>query len=99
MAPSRRSLLDLMEEMYGTRHPDFNSIRWQFERIRRRVQKKSMEKDAKLLLAGVYAAKHTYEDWGELDDYERENALMAIEEVRDTTLHLLNRHDIEIEVH
>lgn len=95
MAPSRRSLLDLIEEMYGSKHPDFEALCWAFERI---VSQSvgSREKDARLILVGLKATKHTYEDWDELSDHQKENALKAIERVRDTTMPLLEKRGIDL---
>lgn len=95
MPPSRTSLLEIIEETYGTKHPDFEAIRSRYEQIIESSDRKSKEKDTKLLLAGLYVVEHTLEDWGELNRYERENALKAIKRVRKFTGLLLEKHGSE----
>jgi hypothetical protein len=95
VVPSRRSLLDLIEETYGSKHPDFEALRWAFERIVLQSEGRR-EKDAKLILVGLNAVEHTYEDWDELSDHQKESALRAVERVRDTTLPLLEKRGVDL---
>ena len=97
MAPSRRDLLDLIEETYGTRHPDFDSIRNQYERITDHVHDEDIESDARLLLAGVDATRNTYEDWEDLDEYEKQQALTALERIRNLTRSTLKKYDVAVD--
>jgi len=97
MIPSRQDLLDLVEETYGTRHPDFDSIRKQYERITDNVHDEDIESDARLLLAGVDATRNTYEDWEEMEEYEKQQALKALERIRNLTRSTLKKYDVAVE--
>lgn len=97
MAPSRETLLDLVEETYGVRHPDFESIRKQYRRITEQSHDKDIESDARLLIAGLHAAKNTYEDWDEMSDYEKDKALDAIERVRNLTRSTLKKYNVSVD--
>lgn len=96
MSLSRESLLDLIEETYGTRHPDFESIREQYELIIEKSNDEDIQKDARLLIAGLDATQNTYEDWEDLDDYEKDRALGAVEKVKSLTVSILNKYGIEV---
>lgn len=97
MTPSRENLLDLVEETYGVRHPDFDSIRKQYRRITENTHDKEVESDARLLIAGLDATRNTYEDWDEMSEYEKDKALGAIERIRNLTRSTLNKYDISID--
>jgi hypothetical protein len=97
MAHSREELLNLIEETYGARHPDFDAIREQFERITDNVHDEHVESDARLLLAGVDAARNTYEDWEELEEYEKGQALNALSRIRNLTRSTLGKYDIAVD--
>lgn len=97
MHPSREDLLDLVESTYGTRHPDFDAIRSQYNRIIDNVQDEDLRSDAKLLIAGLDATQNTYEDWSEMNEYERENALGAIERIKNLTRSVLQKYDIAVD--
>lgn len=49
-----------------------------------------------MILVGLNAVEHTYEDWDELSDYQKESALRAVERIRDTTVPLLEKHDVDL---
>lgn len=97
MAPSRQDLLDLIEETYGTRHPDFGSIREQYERITDHVHDEDIESDARLLLAGVQATRNAYQDWKEMEEYEKQQALNALERIRNLTRSTLKKYDVAVD--
>lgn len=97
MATSRQDLLDLMEETYGTRHPDFDSIRKQYERITDHVHDEDIESDARLLLAGVDAAQNTYADWEDFEEYEKEQVLNALERIRNLTRSILRKYNVAVD--
>lgn len=97
MATSRQELLELIEEIYGTRHPDFDSIRNQYERITDHVHDEDIESDARLLLAGVDATRNTYEDWEDLDEHEKQQALTALERIRNLTRSTLKKYDVAVD--
>lgn len=88
-------LLDLLEETYGSRHPDFKTLCWAFERITSESEG-SRAKDARLVLVGLIAAERAYEHWHEFSGHDKENALKAIERVRDTTVPLLEDRGIDL---
>lgn len=97
MAPSRQDLLDLIEETYGTRHPDFGSIREQYERITDHVHDEDIESDARLLLAGVEATRNAYQDWNDMEEYEKQQALNALERIRNLTRSTLKKYDVTVD--
>lgn len=97
MAPSRQDLLDLVEETYGARHPNFDSIREQYSRITENTHDEDIESDARLLLAALDAAKNTYEDWSEMSEYEKENALDALKRARNLTKSTLKKYNVAVE--
>jgi molecular chaperone GrpE (heat shock protein) len=97
MAVSRQDLLDLVEETYGVRHPDFDSIRKQYSRITENIHDEDIESDARLLIAGVDATKNTYEDWSEMSEHERKKALNAIKRIRNLTRSTLKKYDVAVE--
>lgn len=97
MPHSRQDLLDLIEETYGARHPDFDSIRKQFERITDHVHDEDIESDARILLAGVDATRNAYEDWKEMEEYERQQALNALERIRNLTRSTLRKYDVAVD--
>lgn len=96
MTPSRQDLLDLVEETYGVRHPDFGSIREQYSRINDNIHDEEIESDVRILIAGLDAIKNAYEDWGEMNQYEKRNALNAMERVRNLTRSTLKKYDISV---
>ena len=97
MSPSRQDLLDLVEETYGTRHPDFDSLREQFERITDHVHDEDIESDARLLLAGVDATRNAYEDWDEMEEYGKQQALNALNRMRNLTRSTLRKYDVAVD--
>lgn len=97
MTSSRKALLDLLEETYGTRHPEFDLIRKQYKRITDHVHDENIESDARLLLAGVDAAQHTYEDWEELGEYEKQMAVEAVRRIRNLTRSTLRKYDVAVD--
>lgn len=97
MTPSRQDLLDLVQETYGVRHPDFDSIREQYSRITDNVHDEDIESDARLLLAGLDATKNTYEDWDEMSEYEKRKSLDAIKRIRNLTRSTLKKYDVTVE--
>lgn len=97
MPPSRQDLLDLVQETYGVRHPDFDSIREQYSRITDNVHDEDIESDARLLLAGLDATKNTYEDWDEMSEYEKRKSLDAIKRIRNLTRSTLKKYDVTVE--
>ncbi|WP_332314752.1 hypothetical protein [Salinibacter sp.] len=94
MSPTRQDLLDLIEETYGDRHPDFESIQKQFELIGQETDKEEIRKDTNVLIAGVQAIKNTYEDWDELSDFEREKAIGAVGRMKNLTKSTLKKYDV-----
>lgn len=97
MSPSRQDLLDLVEETYGTRHPDFDSLREQFERITDHVHDEDIESDARLLLAGVDATRNAYEDWDEMEEYGKQQAINALKRMRNLTRSTLRKYDVAVD--
>ena len=97
MAVSRQELLDLVEETYGVRHPDFDSIRKQYSRITDNIHDEDIESDARLLIAGGDATKNTYEDWSEMSEHEIKKALNAIKRIRNLTRSTLKKYDVAVE--
>ena len=97
MAATRENLLDLVEETYGVRHPDFESIRKQYRRITEHSHDEKIESDARLLIAGLDATKNTYEDWDDMTDYEKDMALGAMERVRNLTRSTLKKYDVNVD--
>lgn len=96
MPPSRQNLLELIEETYGVRHPDFDSIRHQFELIRDATDDAEVESDTSILIAGIDTIRNTYEDWEELSEYEKKNALGAVGRMKNLTRSTLKKYDVEI---
>lgn len=94
--PTRDDLLDLIEETYGERHPNFEAIRKQYRRITEQCHDQQIESDARLLIAGLDATQNTYEDWAEMNDYEKNQALNAVERIRNVTRSTLNKYDVAV---
>lgn len=97
MTASRHELLDLIEETYGDRHPDFDALRRQFERITDNVHDEEIESDTRLLLAGVDVTRNAYEDWKEMEPYEKQQALSAVGRIRNLTRSTLRKYDIAVD--
>lgn len=95
MDPSRQNLLDLIEETYGVRHPNFDSIRKQFERIREKSSDDEIKRDTNILIAGIDTIRNTYEDWDELSEYEKKNAIGAVGRMRNLTTSTLKKYNID----
>lgn len=96
MATTREELLDLIEETYGVKHPDFKSIHKQFRRITELTHNEKIESDTRLLIAGLKAAKNAYKDWDDLNDYQRDMALGAMERIRNLTRSTLKKYDVSV---
>jgi hypothetical protein len=94
MSRTRQDLLDLIEETYGDRHPDFDSIQKQFELISQQTDEEELQKDTKVLIAGVQAIRNTYEDWDELSEFEREKAMGAVGRMKNLTKSTLKKYDV-----
>ena len=97
MSPTRQDLLDLIEETYGDRHPDFESIQKQFELISQEADKEEVRKDTNVLIAGVQAIRNTYEDWDELSDFEQEKAMGAVGRMKNMTKSTLKKYGVSVE--
>lgn len=98
MSPTRQDLLDLIEDTYGARHPDFDSIRQQFELISEETNDEEIKKDTKVLIAGVEAIRNTYKDWDELTDYEKEKAMGAVGRMRNLTKSTLKKYNVRTDI-
>lgn len=96
MTPSRQNLLDLIEETYGVRHPNFDSIRKQFEHIREKTTDEEIKKDTNILIAGIDTIRNTYEDWNELSEYEKKNAMGAVGRMKNLTKSTLRKYDVDV---
>lgn len=95
MALSRKPLLNLLEQTYNARHPNFESIREQYKEILKRTYEEELRADATLLMAGLDAAQHTYEDWEELGDYEKKSALKAVRRTTALAQRIHGKYDVE----
>lgn len=96
MAASRESMLDLIEEALGSRHPDFDSMREQFQRIAERVDDEGVKDDTQLLIAGVTTMKNTYDDWEDLSDFEKQRSYEALNRIKSLIVTILQKYDITI---
>lgn len=96
MKPSRESLLDLIEKTYEARYPDIELIREQYEEIIGRSPEDEIQRDATVLMAGLNATQHTYEDRDELSDHEKLKALRAIRRIQTFTRSILNKYGVEV---
>jgi hypothetical protein len=97
MSHTRQDLLDLIEETYGDRHPDFDSIQKQFELIGQQTDEEELQKDTRVLIAGVQAIRNTYEDWDDLSEFEREKAMGAVGRMKNLTKSTLKKYDVSVD--
>ena len=96
MSPSRKELLDLVEETYGVRHPDFDSIREEYKRVRDGAYDETVKSDARILLVGLQVIRNTYYDWTEMSDYEKEQSIGAVEIANNMTKSTLKKYNINV---
>ena len=96
-SPTRDDLLNLVEKTYGTRHPDFSSIRTQYRRITEQCHDQEIESDARLLIAGLDATQNAYEDWEEMNRHEKTQALSALRRIRTLTRSTLHKCGVTVD--
>lgn len=97
MTPSRQDLLDLIKETYGTSHPDFASIRKQYNRIIKESNDENVISDTRLLIAGLDIIQNTYEDWRVLSNHEKSKSLDVVERIRNLTRSTLRKYDVSVD--
>ena len=97
MSHTPQDLLDLIEDTYGDRHPDLDSIQKQFELIGQHTDEEELQTDTKVLIAGVQAIRNTYEDWDDLSEFEREKAMGAVGRMKNLTKSTLKKYDVSVD--
>lgn len=89
-------MLDVIEDTFGTRDPDFVGIREEFERIKEHADDEGVKEDTQLLMAGVRTMQHTHDDWDGMSEFERERSLEALERVKGLVVSILQKYDISV---
>lgn len=95
MSPSREDLLDLVEETYGARHPDFQSIREEYERVSKGSYDENVKSDARILLVGLDVMHNAYRDWDDMREYEKEQSINAAKITSNMTKSTLRKYGVE----